>query len=175
MVSFGGKAVTGWEDEIHDVAIQYMNAKVCFYQERPATVPYDPITGDGGEDGIDIIWSGKARVQQLRTPREFTTPYQASASRNFRFQLDPDDSVPWLYEGVKARVTDGGRDDALTSYLFVVNSAINSSHEAVRTIELNSNMRPTVWSWGPPPEPSENPVFPAMMLFPSEELFPTGV
>lgn len=134
-----------WQDAIHDVAIQYMNARVCFFRATKGN--YDPITGEGSDGGIEIIFAGKARVQQLRTPREFTTPYQASASRNFRFQLDPDDGVPGLFEGVQARVLDGGRDPMLEQYVFTVNSAINSSHMAVRTVELVSNMKRVDWTW----------------------------
>lgn len=161
-----------WSDSIHDVAVQFMNARVCFFRSTKGN--YDPITGEGSDDAIEIIFAGKARVQQLRTPREFTTPYQASASRNFRFQLDPDDGVPGLFEGVKARVLDGGRDTDLEHYAFTVNSAINSSHMAVRTVELISNMKRVDWTWQPPAPPSENPIFPSLRLFPSEELFPTG-
>lgn len=166
-----GAPPADWQQAIHDTAIQFMTGEVCFYKESKATIPYDPVTGEGGEDGIDIIWRGKARIQQLRTPREYTTPYQASASRNFRFQLDPDDNVPWLYEGTKARVTNGARDEALTSYAFVVNSAINSSDMAVRTVELISNMKRVTWTW----EPSDyTPIFPSLSLFPSLEFYPAG-
>lgn len=171
MVSFGGKAPSGWQQEIHDIAVQFMTGEVCFYREKPSTVPYNPITGEGGEDGVEIIWRGKARIQQLRTPREYTTPYQASASRNFRFQLDPDDNLPRLYEGAKARVTNAGRDDALTTYLFVVNSAVNSSDMAVRTVELISNMKAVDWTWDPE---DYIPFFPSGLLYPSLELYPVG-
>lgn len=159
-----------WEDAIHDVAVQYMNARVCFF--RATRGDYDPVTGTGGDGGIDIIFAGKARVQQLRAPREFTTPYQASASRSFRFQLDPDDGVPGLFQGVQARVIDGGRDSDLEKYIFTVNSAINSSHMAVRTVELISNMKRVDWSWEPP-EPTVD-LFPSLGLFPSLALYPVG-
>ena len=40
-----------------------------------------------------------------------------------------------------------GRDSSLESLSFTVNSAINSSHMAVRTVELASNMIPIAWAW----------------------------
>lgn len=135
-----------WEEAILNSAVQFMNAEVCFYDS--VDIPYDPITGAGGPT-VQVLWRGKARVQQLRTPQEFQTDYQASSSRPFRFQLDPRDSVPELYFGVKARVLDGGRDSGLESLVYIVNSAINSSHMAVRTVELITNMRPQEWDWTP--------------------------
>lgn len=142
-----GKPPANWEEAILDTAVQFMNAEVCFY-ESVEEVPYDPITGTGGVS-VRVLWRGKARVQQLRTPQEFATDYQANASRPFRFQLDPRDSVPELYFGVKARVLAGGREPSLENLVYVVNSAINSSHKAVRTVELVGNMRPQPWDWTP--------------------------
>lgn len=140
-------APQGWEDAILDAAVQFMNAEVCFYEVE--SDDEDDITGTGSVS-VRILWRGKARVQQLRSPRDSSTEYQASDSRAFRFQLDPGDSVPEVYSGTKARVLAGGRDSGLEALAFVVDSAINSSHKAVRTVELTSNMRPVNWTWGPP-------------------------
>lgn len=168
-----GKPPANWEEAILDTAIQFMNAEVCFYDSAEGPDgPYDPITGVGGMV-IRVLWRGKARVQQLRSPREFETEYQASANRSFRFQLDPRDSVPDLYQGVKARVLAGGRDPGLESLAYVVNSAINSSHKAVRTVELTATMRKTPWDWNP--SPVAPLIFPAFDRFPDTDLFPTGV
>lgn len=142
-----GRPPADWQDAIRDTAVQFMNAEVCFY-DTDESVPYDPETGEGGPT-IQILWRGKARVQQLRTPREFASEYQVSSTRAFRYQLDPGDSLPDLYQGVKSRVLAGGRDTGLESLVFVVTSAINSSHMAVRTVELQSNMKSITWTWEP--------------------------
>ena len=126
-----------------------MKGLVCFYRESPGT-PYDPITGTGGSVDIDILWSGKARIQQLRAPQEFENGYEVSATRFFHFQIDPSEPgnpIPTLTEGVKARVVDGARDLDLESLGFVVSSAINSSDRAVRTVKTSSNMRSVDWQW----------------------------
>lgn len=133
-----------WEEAILLAATQFMSARVCFYEVSEDD--YDPITGEGGVTA-EIVWSGKARVQQLRSPQEFATEYEASSNRTFRFQLDPRDSLPDLYQGAKARVLDGGRDAGLEHLGFTVTSAINSSHMAVRTVELMSTMRLIEWDW----------------------------
>lgn len=138
-------APKNWEDAILRAAIPTMNAKVCFY-EAAGEGNYDWRTGTGGVS-IRILWAGKARVQHLRAPHAFSTGYETGSDRSFRFQLDPGDSVPSLYEGFKARVLDGGRDSGLESLALVVDSAINSSHMAVRTVELKANMRPVEWAW----------------------------
>ena len=138
-----------WSDDILSVAREYMNADVCFYEETAATEAYDPITGEGGSEGINIIWQGKARVQHLSQPSQFETEYSSNANHLFRFQLDPSDLPPETYYGFKARVLDGGRDVGLENYVYVVNGAVNSSHMAVRTVELETTLQPIVWDWDP--------------------------
>lgn len=164
-----------WEEAILNAAKMFMNAEICFYREVEATEPYNPITGEGGDEGIAVFWRGKARVQHLRAPREFATAYQAEATRFFRFQIDPSEpgnSLPFLPQGVKARVIAGGRDSDLESLAFVTVSAINSSHMAVRTVELSSNMTPVAWQWNPD-APSAG-LFPSDGLYPSYNLYPIG-
>lgn len=150
-----------WEEAILLGAVGFMNAEVCFYEIDGDD--YDDATGTGGAE-IRIIWRGKARVQQLRAPREASSEYQTSDSRAFRFQLDPRDSVPQLYSGAKARVLTGGRDAGLESLAFVVDSAINSSHMAVRTVDLTASMRPAKWSWFPDADTS-----PVTLTWPNED------
>jgi hypothetical protein len=120
-----------WQDQIHDVAVQFMNAQVQFFvtNKNPVGAPVET-----------ILWQGKARVQQLRAPREGQTSYESTGSRMFRFQLDPDDNPPFFNEGTFARVLDGGRDPDLELLIMTVNSSINSSHRAVRTVELRADM-----------------------------------
>lgn len=147
MVSIG-IPITGWQDAIHAAAVQYMNAEVCFYKAIGGN--YDEITNTGTPGTIEILWRGKARVQHLRAPREASTEVQSGDQRAFRFQLDPNDNPPPLYSGTKARVINGGRDPQLALYAYSVDSAVNSSHMAVRTVELTANMRPANWSWEVP-------------------------
>lgn len=135
-----------WEEAILLGAVQFMNAEVCFYEVT--NDDFDDATDAGGA-GIRLLWRGRARVQQLRAPREASSEFQQSDSRAFRFQLDPRDSVPLLYSGAKARVIAGGRDPGLEALAYVTDSAINSSHMAVRTVELTANMRPAKWTWEP--------------------------
>ena len=141
--------IQAWEDDILDAARLYMNADVCFYEEVAGEEAYDPITGEGGSEEINVIWRGKARVQHLGQPSQYETVYNTSANHMFRFQLDPADNPPETYFGVKARVLNGGRDSGLENYVYVVNGAVNSSHMAVRTVELESTMEPIAWSWDP--------------------------
>lgn len=146
MVSIG-VPIVGWEDQIHAAAIQYMNARVCFYRTVGGTDDYPELGKPGAPSTVEILWTGKARVQHLRAPRNDSSDYQASDSRAFRFQLDPDDNPPALYSGTKARVLDGGRDSSLENYAYTVDSAVNSSHMAVRTVELSADMKPHTWGW----------------------------
>ncbi|QWS69413.1 head-to-tail stopper [Microbacterium phage Necrophoxinus] len=147
MVSIG-VPVTNWQDQIRAAAVQYMNAEVCFYSVVDGT--YDEVTNTGTPGSVEILWRGKARIQHLRTARDASTNVQRDDIRAFRFQLDPEDNPPPLFSGTKARVIDGGRDSQLELYAYSVDSAVNSSHMAVRTVELTANMRAANWSWEVP-------------------------
>lgn len=165
---------TSWKDAILQAARTQMNADVCFYREVSTGPKYNPVTGTGGNNGIAVFWRGKARVQHVRAPQEFEVGYQEGTSQNYLWQLDPDEpgnSVPFLPSGVKARVIAGGRNSKLESLAFVVTSDINSSHMAVNTVKLQSNMKPIEeWLWNPDGTPLG--LFPAEGLFPSFKLFP---
>lgn len=141
-------APLGWVDVIQNVAEQFMTATVCFYEESDDG-SFDPITGEGDEGGIDVLWFGPARVQHLRSAQRFATDYQAEADRAFRFQLPKDGGVPNLPQGTLARVIDAGEDGDpdLEALVYVVDSAINASFQAVKTVELTSTMRPIAWPW----------------------------
>lgn len=146
MVSIG-VPIVGWQDQIREAAIPYMNARVCFYRTVGGTDDYPELGLPGSPATVEVLWSGKARVQQIRAPRNDSSDYQASDSRSFRFQLDPQDNPPVLYSGTKGRVLDGGRDSSLENYAYTVESAVNSSHMAVRTVELSADMKPHAWGW----------------------------
>lgn len=148
MVSIG-TPVVGWQQNILDTARQFMNAEVCFYRVVGGKDDLPEIGKPGTPARVEVLWRGKARIQQLRAPRRDSTEYQASDSRSFRFQLDPEDNPPVVYAGTKARVLDGGRDSSLENYSYQVESGVNSSHMAVRTIELTADMKPTTWGWMP--------------------------
>ena len=144
-----------WTEAIAAIAVLFQNARVCFYKDD-GEGDADPLTGTGTDGGIEIIWAGAARVQQLRSPRQFATDYQAGSNRAFRFQLDKEAGVPFLPEGVKARVLNAGvsgdgemdpGDVHLELLSYVVDSAINGSHQAVKTVELTATMRPVEWTW----------------------------
>lgn len=121
-----------WSQVIHDIAITQMNAWVVFYSSV--------IDNATQTESISVIWEGKARVQHLREPRDASTVYEVSKLRRYRFQLDPDDEPPFFPSGVTARVLDGGRNPDLELLVYVVDSAVNSSHRAVVTVELTTNM-----------------------------------
>lgn len=148
MVSIG-TPVTGWQDIILDTARQFMTGEVCFYRVVGGKDNLPEIGQPGTPATVEVIWRGKARIQHIRAPRRDSTEYQASDSRSFRFQLDPLDNIPPLYVGTKARVLNGARDETLETYSYMVESAVNSSDMAVRTVELTADMRPTTWGWTP--------------------------
>ena len=136
-----------WQEDIHRVAVQFMKARVCFYDTDEST-PYDPVTGEGGPT-VRVIWSGKARVQHHGGANPFATDYNSQDTRSFLWQLDPDDNPPtFIQHGTRGRVLDGARDEALESLAFSVDSAINSQDMAVRDVLLKATVKPVDWDWG---------------------------
>ena len=138
---------TAWQDVIHDTAVQFMKSYVCLFEEVSDPGDWDPRTG-GGEPTVNVIWKGKARVQHISTVRPFNGDYATGDTRNFLFQLDPDDNPPaFIAHNSRWRVLHGGRDEALESLLFVADSAINSQDMAVRSVNLKATMRKVDWAW----------------------------
>lgn len=132
--------VPNWEEQVHNVLIQFMNATVQFYTET-----VNP--SQGGAVTVNALWTGKARVQPLRAPRELNLGYEASGVRYFRIQVDPDDNPPFFPHGTRMRVLDAGLrgDPNLRRLVFVVNSHINASHRGVSTIEASAMMEDSGW------------------------------
>lgn len=137
-----------WVQVIQETAQQFMTARVCFYEEISDVAP-DPISGDDGDSYIRILWADSARVQHLRAPQKFATEYQAEANRAFRFQLPKNSDMPFMPQGTLARVLNAGEDGDhdLEALVFVVDSAINASFQAVETVELTSTMDAINWTW----------------------------
>lgn len=141
-VQLVGLAAQGsWSEQITAAAEQFMNAAIEIYDPNtsvPPTIPYDPVTGLGGESEPAVLWSGKARVQHLRQPQEVTTAAEWTAYRSYRFQVPLDEVSGLIDKGMRIRVTDAGRDPSLLQMTYTIEASTNSSHAAVRTFETTA-------------------------------------
>lgn len=146
-----------WTEAIAEISNQFQNARVCFYRETDGDDDYDPIDQTGNGPGVEVIWAGAARVQQLRAPQKFATDYQDDSSKAFIFELSKAAGVPYMPQGTQARVINAGvpgaagqmtpGDQHLSLLAFVVDANVSASHQAVNTVELTANMKPVRWDW----------------------------
>lgn len=157
-----GLLTASWEDEIAEVAQQFMTATIEVFDVTESEDPYDPETGEGGEPVETSLYTGLARVQQIRQPRDISTNTEWGTNRNFRFQL-PYNELDVFSKGQRIRVLVSDRDASLENLIFVIQSAVNSDHRAVRTIEAVTDGVSIL---------SRFDLFPSDSLFPSEELYP---
>jgi hypothetical protein len=130
-----------WSDVIGQVAEEYFNGVIDIFTVSESVEPFNPETGEGGNEVETFIATGvPARIQHLREPRPVTATYEATTYRRVRFQVNLATygslAIP---EGARIRIADGGKDPELVGRIAVVTSAVNSSHAAVRTIEGITN------------------------------------
>lgn len=106
----------------------------------------DPNVGDGVFDpwanqevGGDpsILWQGSARIQPLRSSQGNAGVFDQSEIRGVRFKIPLDAKLEEgvIREGLQVYVVDGGEDENLEYYVYVIANAFNSSFAWNRTIE----------------------------------------
>lgn len=125
-------AYTDWSDEIAEDAVGEMNGAICIYDPPSTTPVIGPVNvGDVGR---------RARIQNMRIPRPTTNADEWEVNRAIRFQIEILAGDPPLRKGMVVRVTDGGKDPSLVNFAFIIETAVNSSHAALRTIETISEL-----------------------------------
>ena len=90
----------------------------------------------GGEPVV--LWEGEARIQPLRSSQIISGAFEQLAIRGIRFKIPLGAQIASgtvLREGLQVQVVDGGEDEALTQFTYVISGALNSSLAWNRTIE----------------------------------------
>jgi hypothetical protein len=128
-----------WSQEIGAAAETEMKAVAKFYDPELRTGQPD------GDDYIqpDMVIDSKARVQQIRQPRDSSTPDQWSTSRWIRIQIPLKATSGMIRKGIIVQVEQGDDPDfdpTLALISFTVQSAVNSSSAALRTVECVSTI-----------------------------------
>lgn len=124
-----------WNVTIRNIAEQFQNGEVQWFIAVPGT-GYDPIAKTYVTPPSETaIGTTAARIQHIREPRAVATNYEYTTYRRFRFQIPYSDIALDITKGVLGRVTDGGDDPRLVGQIVTVQSAVNSSWAAIRTIE----------------------------------------
>lgn len=84
-----------------------------------------------------VIWSGKARIQPIRSALNADLDIAQSAVQAVRVQVPYDADLSLIRKGMQVKIISGGEDIVLESLQLVVRSAINSSYGWNRTIECD--------------------------------------
>lgn len=131
-----------WSAVITTTAEQFMNAEIELIapDSKPDT-PYDAATNTGGVGSPTVVWYGKARAQHVSSTRganlQGQDTFNPTGHRTYNFQIPLNNDYGYMGKierGWYIRVTDGGKNPELLDYIFIVDSALNSSWAALRTI-----------------------------------------
>lgn len=138
---YGNRLLSDWSAPASGVAEGKMNAVIAIIDLSGPKTPYDPITNTGGSVVPRVVWQGKARIQQIYTARG--SNIDGDSTRNptgqrtilFNIPLKGKDAYKDRIErGWQIKVIDPGKDPSLVEYTYHVDSAVNSSWAAARTI-----------------------------------------
>ena len=98
---------------------------------------YDPDT-DTWVVPTTVHYTGKARVQPVRSSREVVKTGDATTVQRVRFQI-PVGSTPALRPDVLVKVTSSPLNPSLLTYQFVVVEMVDSSNPFEQTFEATVN------------------------------------
>lgn len=127
-----------WAQEIADISgdPEYQNAEIEIRDPSLLTRTGNPLDGYD-YTGDPVVWLGRARIASNRSSvgAGGTTSTNPTNIKAMRVQILYDQNFTRVKRGWQVRVTDGGRNSRLESYLFNVESDVNSSHVASLTFE----------------------------------------
>lgn len=131
-----------WSEEILEAAKEFFNGEARVM--RPGTPGvYDPITNatTGGSAASTVMDWRPARAQHVRLPLENHDSNGWQTERRYRFQWEIRTGDAQIGKGLYVEFR-GGKDPTLALLSFQVNSAVNSSHAALRTVEASTEAAP---------------------------------
>lgn len=129
------KSVGDWSAIITDIVESggFMNGEVFWFTE--VATEYDPRVPGSGEPTEVEIATTPARIQHIREPRDVNGTYQWTDYRRFRCQIPSQYLDEPIHNGVKGRITNGGKDPNLVGLVLIVMDARGSSWAPLRTVE----------------------------------------
>lgn len=132
---------SNWADEIAQEAERWMNCTATFYDPVPGNPPT-----------LTKLFEAKARWQHLRTPVDSSNATAWSTKRAGRIQVPLNAATGLVKRGLIVRLSPGVdpvtgaliplRDPTLALISFTTQNAVNSSHAALRTIEVVTEVVP---------------------------------
>lgn len=129
--------------EMRDVAARWYNAEVQVVDPnvRDLNDYWDPETNDYSQGAETLVWSGKARIQPIRSASTPNLGVTQGGIESIRVQVPYDPTLTLVRKGMQVVVVDGGENHVLESLQFVVRSAVNSSYGWNTTIECDVDVK----------------------------------
>ena len=127
--------------EMRPTVARWYNAEVEVIDPNLQDVEWDEVTNEYENTPEVVVWSGKARIQPLRTASTPDLGIMQGAIEAIRVQVPYDADLSLVRKGMQVKVISGGEDHVLESLQFVVRSAVNSSYGWNRTIECDADIK----------------------------------
>lgn len=129
--------------QMRDAATRWYNGAVEIVDPnvRDLNDYWDPETNEYSQGVETVLWSGKARIQPLRTAQTPNLGVTQGAIETIRVQIPYDMNLALIRKGLQVRVTDPGETAVLAELQFVVRSAVNSSYGWNTTIECDVDVK----------------------------------
>ena len=142
---YTGKLFTQeWVDALKDTPERGMNATVRIYDPESGSAVYNPATGTYTTTP-DVVYTGMARVQPLRSARAEGAPGNAAYTQTVQFQIPIDaGKLIDLRPKHRVEVTACDLNPQLTKFLFAVQEILDSSNPIERTFLCTVNLESVV-------------------------------
>lgn len=132
-----------WVTAIERVSDRFKNAKVSLIDPSLVTTTYDPVTNTETTTGDPVVVADvPARVQPFRVSNDLSANGTGNPSGEIRIrvQLPRESYTGRIQRGWQVRITEATRTPDLETYIFYVDSVVNSSWRASITMECTANL-----------------------------------
>lgn len=130
-----------WTERIADITSreEYQNAVIQVRNPKLRTVTNDVKTGTVTITGDPVVWTGQARMVGFRSVVDSNKGNLSNPTGNkaIRFQVPRESTLPRVERGWQIRVIDGGDNPRAGDYVFIIESDVQGSNVASRTIEAS--------------------------------------
>lgn len=126
-----------WVDGLKAVAESGMAAEISIYETTGEPV-YDP-DEDEWTETTTTYYTGKARVQPIRSVQTAEAPGNTSSVQGIRFQIPIGAFADDIRPGMLASVTSAPLNTTLLDFDYVISGVVDSSNPFERTLEAKVN------------------------------------
>lgn len=127
--------------EMRSIVARWYNAQIKIIDPNIGDEVWDPATNTYTGTAAVEIYSGRARIQPIKSATMPDLGITQGAIESIRVQVPYDATIGLVRKGLQVQVVSGGEDATLQDLQFVVRSGINSSYGWNRTIECDADVK----------------------------------